>query len=165
MYGWKDGSRIKINAESVGTRLQELHAQYGFLTAEVVLADASSPASPLHSHFEWDDTEAAQAYRLAQARHLLNCIVVLRGDENKAPIRAYVIIGEKEGTAYQDLNIVMSDALLREQVLARALREASQWQQRYNDLVELAAVFDAIEATSQQVKRRGRRSRSLAGVA
>ena len=161
MFGWKEGSHIKLKAEEAGQHLQGLRAQYGFLTAELVLQDAYDPASPLHSHFQWDDTEAAQQYRLAQAGHILRCIVILRGEEHKEPLRAFVVIRDADGSAYQDLQIVMNDALLREQVLSRALREAELWQSRYNDLVELATVFEAIAATKEKVAPRRRRTRQL----
>ena len=50
--------------------LQQL-AETGRITPDAVVQAASDPGSPLHQYFEWDDSEAAQRYRVTQARVLL----------------------------------------------------------------------------------------------
>lgn len=52
VYGWKSGSRIKVNAQQAG----ELFEQLETVTPETVLEAAKSEDSPIHSAFEWDDT-------------------------------------------------------------------------------------------------------------
>jgi hypothetical protein len=47
----------------------------GVLQAEDVLHDARDPASPLHECFTWDDSEAAEAYRLLQAKNVIRIAV------------------------------------------------------------------------------------------
>ena len=43
----------------------------GRLTAQNVVDEARDPASVLHGHFTWDDSTAADAYRLIEARQLI----------------------------------------------------------------------------------------------
>lgn len=43
----------------------------GTITPQLVLDFARPEDSPLHSHFEWDDTKAAERYRLRQASSLI----------------------------------------------------------------------------------------------
>lgn len=53
----------------------------GRLTPDAVVADAADPNSPLHDAFEWDDSKAAQAYRIEQARVLIRSVeVTIRTD-------------------------------------------------------------------------------------
>lgn len=56
-----------LDTEEVGKELSKL----GNFTPTDVLDIAKSPKSPLHKYFEWDDSKAAHAYRLTQARHLV----------------------------------------------------------------------------------------------
>jgi hypothetical protein len=51
--------------------LEALRDDDGLLRIETVVAAATDPASPLHSHFEWNDGDAAHRYRLGQARTLI----------------------------------------------------------------------------------------------
>jgi len=51
--------------------LRRLETRDGRLTAETVVRAAAAPNHPLHDHFEWDDTEAGQQWRLHQARMLI----------------------------------------------------------------------------------------------
>ncbi len=63
----------------------------GKLTPASVVSDASDPASPLHSCFEWDDSVAAHKYRLEQARVLIRsvkCVSVI--DHRRISAVAYV---------------------------------------------------------------------------
>lgn len=66
----------KHTAELV-RRLEVLYRQHGGLTPSLVVEDARDPESPLHSHFEWEDSVAAERYRHTQARRLLASVEVL----------------------------------------------------------------------------------------
>jgi hypothetical protein len=45
-----------------------IHKRFkGQVTAKELLAEARSPKCPVHKYFEWDDTKAAELYRLRQA--------------------------------------------------------------------------------------------------
>ena len=63
---------IAPDAEEV---LGEL-AVRGELTAPRVVEEARDAASPLHRHFDWNDTTAAHAHRLNQARALIRSVRV-----------------------------------------------------------------------------------------
>ncbi len=72
-------------------RIRQLESPDGTITPQTVLDDAQDPASPLHEHFEWDDTKAAQAYRLDQARQLIRSVrLVITNTESVVRTVAYV---------------------------------------------------------------------------
>jgi len=63
--------------EAVRIRLEEIAARTGGrLTPEDAIEDAKDPESPLHPHFTWDDSEAAQKQRLYEARTLIRSVRV-----------------------------------------------------------------------------------------
>lgn len=63
----------------------------GLLHAQAVVEAARAASSPLHGYFTWDDDEAAEAYRLGQARQLIRSyrVRVIQGDRNEPSVRQY----------------------------------------------------------------------------
>ena len=145
-HGWKAGSRIKLDANEVGQELARLQAQNQGLTPQAVVEAAKNPASPLHGGFEWDDSVAAEQYRLDQARYLLRMLVIVEGRPSN-PIRAYVSIRQADGPTYEDIATVLLDENLRKQALVQAYRDLEAFRRKYKDLSELADVLQAADRT------------------
>lgn len=158
-FEFAEGARFQAgdhpDAEIVGRHLETLRERLkGELTPEDVLEDASNPNSPLHSFFEWDDTEAARQHRLKQARGLIRAVVAIyvRDDAPAVKMRAYVHIADEE-PHYREMSHAMSVKATREQVLKRALKELTDWKKRYADLKEFSRLFAEIEAVTQEIKK------------
>jgi hypothetical protein len=161
VYEWKPMVSMPVDPQIAGRRLEELSAARGGVTPAEVVEDASPPGSVLHPIFEWDDTKAAKAHREDQARHMLRSIrvVIERPEQEPIVTRGFVVIErEGEGRVYDQVEIVMSDAKLRQQVVDRALKELSAWMERYNGYVELSSMYGAIKSTMGRKKRRQPRS-------
>lgn len=63
-----------MSIEKVVDSLRELERDNGRLLPGDVVEAARAPESPLHSHFNWDDSDAAEKYRLMQARTLIRTV-------------------------------------------------------------------------------------------
>jgi len=137
---------LKIDPQVAGEALEKLRKQHeGRLNPAVVVEAARDKDSPLHDQFDWDDTVAAEKWRLEQAGYLLRVIVYVRDDMPDArPVRAFVSIREDNKETYTSVTVAMSDPVLRAQVLQQALSELRAWQRKYADLTEFAALFDTI---------------------
>lgn len=73
--------------------LQRIIAQRnGVLTPADVVEEARPEGSVLHAHFEWDDSVAAEQYRLVQARDLIRRVTVTVSNASGEPsrVRAFV---------------------------------------------------------------------------
>lgn len=142
-YTWKAGAHTRgLDIKKVAPVLERLEAKGEGLTPNAVLREASKARSPLHGWFEWDDTEAAKQYRLAQARELVRSVdvtVVTAGEQST--VRAFVHMGER----YEPAVTVLSVVDKREALLARALAELQSFRRKYEVLEELAAVFAAMD--------------------
>ena len=133
---------------AVVSALERLAKQTGgILTPAGVLRAASEPESQLHGYFTWDDTEAAQAWRMHQARNLIASVrVQMVGPvEAPEPIRAWVSVSTDEGRGYRALESALADPVTREDVLASARRELDRVRRQYGQLEELAAVWEAMD--------------------
>ena len=134
------------NADDVAAVLLEIERAYGQITPVDVVTSARDPKSPLHRHFEWDDSEAAEQWRLAQARTLIASVrVKLQSAPERPPLRAFVHIPSPL-PHYESAKLAMSDPVKRDMILRRALTELDSFKRRYAELSELSQVFDSIDA-------------------
>lgn len=140
----------------------------GLLDPAKVVDYARNPDTALHSRFEWNDSKAAEDYRLWQARQIIRLeLVVIRQDSSMGParvvvnlnereeqdvtVRAFVSLGqdrfseESEPKGYRSIHDVLADEELRELLLQEARRDMKVFQKKYKTLNELAKVFSAME--------------------
>lgn len=152
IYCWKDGSRMRGNAQAAGERLERIKAAHrGELKPIHVLTDARSKSSPLHGLFNWNDKAAAEAHRLHQATMLIGSIEI-KFDTSRGPMRtrAYVSLHSGKGRDYHDIRDAMSSEQLRAQLLKQAIEEAELWRDRHKRLTELAAIFREISRVAKK---------------
>lgn len=151
-YMWR-GSKGYLGdhstAQAVGECLEEMERKYGRVDPKLIVKDAKPPNSPLHKYFEWDNTQAADRYRLSQARQLIASVHVQTLDSKTlaTPVRAFVNIiptENEDNRQYESITRVMATSDGRRKLLAKAKTELQDWQKRYAALEEFSAVFDAI---------------------
>lgn len=162
-YEWKAGGRaFKTPAVEAHNTIELIRKRDGACTPAALVEWARNPDAPLHQDFEWNDSEAAEAYRRDQARTIMNHLVVVYRDANaparEKPGRAFIALktlgqpvvengdGEDIGTAgYIDSHTVMTNPDLRRRYIVSALREIGSWRRKHADIVELARLFEVID--------------------
>lgn len=124
--------------------LQAIRDEHGSLTPALVVDVARDPEHPLHSRFEWDDSRAAEKWRLEQAGQLLR--VTYRPIEGKATdLRAFSAIkGEESPTSeYIPTDEVLANPFTRELLLRQMKRDWQTFKRRYDHINEFAAFVAA----------------------
>jgi len=108
-FTWRmKGLAKKVNPDDAAKELQRIQNIYGSITPEILVNEAKKRKSPLHAIFEWDDTKAAENYRLQQARILLNNIqVTIITDNESKNISVYEVTSVKDG--YKAIDTFNSD--------------------------------------------------------
>lgn len=138
----------------VGKELSKLERKYGAITPELVVKEAEPEDSVLHKYFQWDDTKAAEAWRLSQARQIIRSVIVISAKtEASEPqfVRAFVNVNSVEGEdrfsgrVYRSTVRALKEDAYRSQVLEKAYQELVAWQTRYKHLEEFTAIINAIE--------------------
>ena len=159
----KKGSNVKNKAPLIYSVLETIRKKNGGNITPGLIVDASrSKTAKLHNEFEWDNKKAGELFRCEQARAVLRSIEVVYDEAPQTPVRFYsvqtVVETDTEPQAskrvYTSTREMMADPEGRDQVLARAIREAGAFMERYANLQELAQVFDAIKATTAKIAKR-----------
>ena len=159
-YAWRKGFPWADRADpaAVAGRIQALASLNGrYPTARDVLEDGRNKDAPHHAIFTWDDSIAAEQYRLVQAGEIIRAIVIVRTDmiEPKKPVRAFVHVTppEEENAAYVDILVAMNSPEMRRQVLEKAMKELEIWRETYEGYIEFMSVIAAIDNTHKAIQR------------
>ena len=111
-----------VSAQAIGEELERIRTTNdGRLKPDDVVAAAKSTKSPLHPAFTWNDSDAAQQFRLWEARFLIRSVFVIRDDSDQ-PEQAFVhvtiggdaISGEEDSKRdryYQSTSVITGDEL------------------------------------------------------
>lgn len=150
--------KVSTPNKKVVAELKRIAAENGGILQPVVVVDAArSRKSVLHSRFEWNDTKAAEEYRLYQARQLIRITVQVIGDgDDETPDRVWVSLRQDRTTkdgGYRSLIDVLSDADLRRQLLDEAMQEMAYFEQKYRRLKELSGVIGAIRKVKRKLQK------------
>ena len=132
----------------------------GFLDPVAVVEFARNKATALHGRFEWDDGEAAERYRIWQARMVIRMeLTVIPGDTRERSVRAFVSLLDdrraETDNGYRCMLEVLTDSDLREQLLDEAKKEMLYFRRKYSQLSELSKVFEAMEEVHSQKRSHG----------
>lgn len=129
---------------TIETELERLYREHGSLTPHLVVESAQAPDSPLHSHFEWDDVEAGERYRLDQARRLIKVVKFTvreaTSTEAAVQIRAYQIAPTGNGGVYQHVADIARDPLPSRFLLNKMRRDWEDLHRRYRAFEEFSAL-------------------------
>ena len=141
---WRTPGLFKADAQKVCDELMEIGEEF---TPEEIVAAAADEAKELHKCFEWDDTKAANYYRLHQARVLTSQIVFKReipeGEEPPAPTRVFNKTERSGGYKIPERTFKVQEEY--EALLQRAWAELRAFKAKYASLKELDYILELID--------------------
>jgi|694.fasta_scaffold121518_1 hypothetical protein len=167
VYRFKPWARLSGDPQRVGEEIERLREVEGTIAPERIVDHAREPESVLHGYFTWDDSTAAEAFRVQQARHLLRSIVVVQaeGVNVKAPVRAFVALrpaaddavedGADESTvgSYTSISAAVRVVRYREQMMRDALRDLDAYRLKYQLLSDVSGWGSALERARAELQR------------
>lgn len=141
-------SRLQV----VSNELMALYQARGQLIPSDVVDAARPDDSPLHRFFEWDDSVAAERYRVLQAGQLVRSVkVFIEGaNNNSLEVRSWVAVN-RDGSGYQPTEVVGADPEQRNRVLRRMNREINSLRTRYGIYEEFWIALDAIKRSQSEL--------------
>jgi len=137
------GTGFKGDAKIVYEEIQSIGESY--TPHEILEYARENEDSELHKCFEWDDTVAAEKWRVHTAR-LICCslkVVVIR--EEKEPVAFRLIQNDKGEKAYKPVTLTVRNNDEYSRLLKQAKAELAAFRKRFKSIVELEAVIDEID--------------------
>lgn len=136
----------KVSAQTVGEVCEELERSEAGLTPQSLLDASRNENAPLHNAFEWDDTIAAEKWRIEQARQLIANIRIVRSTDadERDKVRGFVSTPGRQGV-YVSMDTALRRDELRSYLLEQAKRDSQIFLAKYRKLEELASVTEAME--------------------
>ena len=147
-------TRYAVPAQQAGEYMEELREKHGDLNKYILLDSSRAEDALLHNCFEWDDTKAAESYRLNQAQiFITNMSCVMVENEDAKPMRAFINVADQahaEKGSFMPIMAALSEDKHRKIVLKNALNELKAFRHKYSQLTELAKVLSVIEETEAE---------------
>jgi ribosomal protein L18 len=138
-FRYREGSRVSGVAPDVAARELARLQRTGPLTARRVLDAARDDASPLHPAFKWDDVDAAEEYRLMQARQLVRSVQVVRPNQPPRSVYVHVSAQDEDEGDYRILETIVNQPAAYTLALAEAQKR-------------LASATDAVDELRQAAR-------------
>lgn len=125
---------------SLRDHFQAIYDENGKLTPELVVDVARREEHPLHTHFQWDDTIAAEQWRRHQAAELIRSVRIVYREaaegEDSGTIRAFHSVRTPKGNTYEPAERIRDDPFTRQLVLNDMRREWLALKRRYEQFAE-----------------------------
>ena len=141
---WREGYGFykNVDANKVAQEIREIGEE---VTSQQIVDRARDESSELHKCFEWDDTIAAEKWRLVQARYVVHHLVIKEESvpQDRPEIR-YFVKPKSEG-GYKQTRVVVRIDTEYNALLKQAWAELQMFKQKYSMLSELQEIFDLID--------------------
>ena len=141
---WRPGYGLYkgVDAQTVA---EEIMSIGDAATPQEIVDKARSEKTELHKCFEWDDSIAAEKYRIEQARDVVHHLIVKEQKVNpdRPPIRFFVKPEKSDG--YKPVTYVVRKEDEYADLLERAWRELRAFKAKYSCLQELKEILDLID--------------------
>ena len=134
--------KFKANAQKCYEEIQTLGEEY---TPHQVLDLARNPETELHKCFDWDDSVAAEKWRVTQARQVIRSLVVVVEKEENEPVAYRIIQHDSEEKVYRPITLTVRNEDQYGILLRQAKAELDAFRKKYKHITELEDVIDEIE--------------------
>ena len=182
IYGWILPLYPTVDAQDAGQFIEQLSEKNGGKITSKQLVDASrDECYELHACYEWDNSKAAEKYRLKQAGKVFQNLKVVSVDREvirrdvkvtiispktadlevstketdestPVPIRAYLNMDVGGKKAYMQTEKVLSDTELRENALETVKADIRNFINKYRGLAGIADILEELAAELRGAK-------------
>jgi hypothetical protein len=126
-------------AGDLRSELLSIRQRRGILTPRVVLEEATDPDSPLHHRFTWDDSDAAEKWRLHEASQLLRITFRASMGGRPADLRAFwVVKGDRNNpeSRYEPIEEIAPNPIAKTIMMQQMRRDWQRFRARYENHTE-----------------------------
>lgn len=149
---WKPGFEFayKADAQKVYEEISSIGEK---ATKEDIVNKARDENTELHSCFEWNDTKAAEKYRLYQANDIVRHLYLVRQEDEEEQEEDKKITVERfrcfsnlgKNNEYESTITIVRNEDKYQMLLEQAKRELQAFKAKYSILKELKPIIDLID--------------------
>ena len=144
---WSVNGIFKADASKCYEEIQQIGDE---VKPQQVIDIARDERTELHKCFEWNDSLAAEKYRLYQARCVINHLIVVKReaeDDKSEPVQFRVMMknDSSDDSGYKQTVVMVRDEDEYKKLLDQAYRELHSFKQKYSCLSELAEILALID--------------------
>lgn len=138
------GTRFGADAQKCYEEIMEICEDLDSATPQAVLERARDESSELHKCFTWDDSIAAERWRISEARLVTRQLVIKEVEvpKDRPEIRLFYKTDNESG--YKPTEIIVRKEDEYKKLLASAYAELRAFKRKYSMLKELQEIFDLI---------------------
>lgn len=138
------GTRFGADAQKCYEEIMEICEDLDSATPQAVLERARDESSELHKCFTWDDSTAAERWRISEARLVTRQLVIKEVEvpKDRPEIRLFYKTDNESG--YKPTEIIVRKEDEYKKLLASAYAELRAFKRKYSMLKELQEIFDLI---------------------
>lgn len=139
------GTRFGADAQKCYEEIMEICDDFESATPQAVLEKARDESAELHKCFTWDDSIAAEKYRLTEARLVTRQLVIkeVQVPKDRPEVRLFYKTDNESG--YKPTQIIVRQEDEYKKLLARAYAELRAFKAKYSMLKELQEIFELID--------------------
>ena len=139
------GTRFGADAQKCYEEIMEICDDFESATPQAVLEKARDESAELHKCFTWDDSIAAERYRLTEARIVTRRLVIkeVQVPKDRPEVRLFYKTDNESG--YKPTQIIVRQEDEYKKLLARAYAELRAFKAKYSMLKELQEIFELID--------------------
>lgn len=142
---WRAGFDSIFHGADAQKVAEEISAIGESPTAKDIVNAGRDPNSELHKCFEWDDSVAAEKYRIEQARDIVHHLVIEEKDLPKDRPEIRVFYKPKDSVGYRETKKIVRNEDEYARLLAQAYAELRVFKAKYSMLTELSEILDLIQ--------------------
>ena len=157
MVEWKDTfiHRGKADPERVHAELEAISIR----TPENIVKAAQRKSSAMHRCFTWEDSKAAESWRIFEAKSLVNHLVIsysvlTEKDENaEVTVNVYTSVQKEDGRQYVRTSDGINNEVLREMILSevRSLLDQAKNKMRAHEAFFSAKEMEEVEEILEKI--------------
>lgn len=153
-YSFKPGARLKtdIKPDALAAELARVREKCG-LSSRTLLEESRPTKAKLHKEFTWDDSKAAESWRLKEAGDILTVVQVTYEVGPEEPQRAFVIQERtEEANNYAPVHEVLERQSSRDRLILDLLKDLQIFRRRFalvSELSHAVPVIDSLIETTQ----------------
>ena len=137
---------FKADATKCASEIMEICDQMESATPQQILEKARDESTELHKCFTWDDSIAAEKYRIHEARLIVCQLKIVEQDiDNKSKPTAIRVFYKTDGkSGYKPTQLILKQPDEYEALLERCRNELLSVKQKYQNISEYEEVWELI---------------------